>query len=394
MRIRGQKSPNLKSRTQIAMRFGQGRPPARACTDGHSAYTEEGAHDTKTALMVMQRPPVDSSSQAISGRWTQYGVHGLLATDVDVEQMCREVGLSYRDVSNPAAWIDHSLFVRLWSHAVRATGDPNLGLRAAERFEPVARDLLTHLLMSCKTVADGAARVTSFFGLAGELVGAMLIMRPAENVFRIAQRHPDHSAWAEFRLAAYWRFAEMAAQRRLPVLEVRFRHPDRGGSRDLYERVYGCPVKFSAIENCLVVPDETLAIPFPCASEETAKALEKAAEAAGLGLAGAEAQVRHLVRTRIPDGDHSETAIAHAMHMSERTLKRRLAEANCNFTQVVDDVRRRVALDLILTTSGSLEGIAHQVGYASPGSLVRAVKRWTDATPASLRSAQSDKRNA
>jgi AraC-like DNA-binding protein len=142
------------------------------------------------------------------------------------------------------------------------------------------------------------------------------------------------------------------------------------------------------------VPDETLAIPFPCASEETAKALEKAAEAAGLGLAGAEAQVRHLVRTRIPDGDHSETAIAHAMHMSERTLKRRLAEANCNFTQVVDDVRRRVALDLILTTSGSLEGIAHQVGYASPGSLVRAVKRWTDATPASLRSAQSDKRNA
>lgn len=338
----------------------------------------------------------ESPPQVMSARWTQYGVQGLEAVGVDVEAICPKVGLSYQAVTNPGAWVDHARFVRLWSTAVRAFGDPNLGLYAAEHFKPVARDLLSHLLMSCSTVGEGVARATGFFELAGDSAGANMSIRPTEKVFRLAHREPEHSAWAEFRLAAYWRFAEMAAQRELSPAEARFRHADRGGPRELYERVYHCPVKFSALENGLVIPEELLSIPLPFASEETARALE---HAASLGMlhprsSSVEARVRTVVRARMPNGDHSEAAVARALHMSERTLKRRLAETDRNFTEVVDDVRQRLALDLILTTPGTLEGIARQVGYASPGSLVRAVKRWTGQTPASLRAAEFHARSA
>lgn len=332
----------------------------------------------------------------MSGRWTQYGVQGLECVGVDVREICPKVGLLYEQLLDPAAWVDHERFVRLWSHAVRATGDANLGLHAAERFEPVARDLLLHLLMSCKTLGEGVVRATGFFELAGDPIGAKLVGRATEKVFCLAHRHPDLSAWAEFRLAAYWRFAEMAAQQELSPLEVRFRHPDRGAPRDLYERVYRCPIKFSAGETGLVISDEIMATPLPYASEETARVLENAISLAGFGSTSLDVQnkVRLLVRSNIPHGDHSESAIARALSMSERTLKRRLAEADCNFTELVDDVRQRLAIDLILTTSATLDGIAHQVGYASPGSLVRAVKRWTGHTPATLRAEQAGRRSA
>jgi AraC-like DNA-binding protein len=332
----------------------------------------------------------------MSGRWTQYGVQALEAVGVDMEAMCRKAGLSYQAVSDPAAWIDHERFASLWSHAVRTAGDPNLGLHAAERFQPVARDLLIHLLMSCKTLGEGVLRATSFFELAGDRIGATFVPRPTEKIFLLASRSSEHTAWVEFRLASYWRFAEMAAQRELSPVEVRFRHPDRGAPRELYERVYRCPVKFSSIENCLVVSDEVLTTPLPYASEETARALEKAASLTALGpeSSDVEGQVRLLIRTNMPDGDHSESAIARAMHMSERTLKRRLAESGCNFSDLVDDVRQRLALDLILTTPATLEEVARQVGYAGAGSLVRAVKRWTGHTPSTLRHAKVGKRSA
>lgn len=388
-RVQGSRSSQRRYRSRYRAASDHYTPDHHRCTDGRHPWY-------KKSLMELSPKLAGSSLAKMSGRWTQYGVQGLEAVGVDVKEICRKVGLSYEAASDPAAWIDFGKFVLLWSHAVRATGDPNLGLHAAQRFEPVARDLLSHLLMSCNTLGEGMARATGFFDLAGDTVGARLISRPTEKVFRLAQREPDHSAWAEFRLAAYWRFAETAAQRKLALAEVRFRHPDRGASRDLYDQVYGCPVKFSAIENSLVIPEELLSIPLPHASEETARAIEKAAAHAGLRTKSPrlESRVRLLVRSNMPHGDHSESAIARALHMSERTLKRRLADDDCSFTELVDDIRQRLALDLVMTTSAPLKDIARQVGYSSPGSLVRAVKRWTGQTPAALRAAQAPQRLA
>jgi AraC-like DNA-binding protein len=336
------------------------------------------------------------TQQLMSGRWTQYGVQGLEAVGVDVESLCQEVGLSYEALTNPTAWIDHAQFAKLWSNAVRACGDPDLGLRAAEHFRPAATDLLLHLLISCKTLGEGIERATSFFELAGDLVGPKFARRPMENVFQLAERKADHSAWVEFRLAAYWRFAEMATQQELRPVEVRFRHAGRGKPTELYERVYRCPVRFSAIENCLVLPEEILAVPLPNACEETADALQKAASVTVIPPqhSSLEGQVRLLVRSEMPGGDFSESAIARSVRMSERTLKRRLAEVEWSFSDLVDDVRRRLVLDLLVSTPSTLEEVAREVGYASAGSLVRAVKRWTGYTPASLRDAKVDARSA
>lgn len=339
---------------------------------------------------------VGLNAQLMSGRWTQYGVQGLEAVDVDVAGLCRQVGLSYDALTDPSAWVDHSLFAKLWAKAVRTSSDPNLGLLAAQRFKPAANDLLLHLLISCRTLGDGIDRATSFFELAGDLVGPKFIRRSTESVFRLADRKADHNAWVEFRLGAYLRFAQMAAHQSLHASEARFRHRDRGAPGELYARVYACPVKFSAIENCLVLPDEVLELPLPNACEETAHALHEAASGAFLApnASTVDGQVRLLVRAELPEGDHSESNVARMLHMSERTLKRRLAQTGWSFTDLVDDVRRRLVLDLLLSTRGTLEEVARQVGYSSAGSLVRAVKRWTGHTPATLRTARAAQRGA
>jgi AraC-like DNA-binding protein len=150
-------------------------------------------------------------------------------------------------------------------------------------------------------------------------------------------------------------------------------------------------VSFSESESCVVLPEEALNLRLPNACSEAASALEKAASDALLDPSSStiESQVRSVVNSQLPNGDYSESAVAEALHMSVRTLKRRLAESEWSFTSLVDDIRRRIALDLLLSSAATLEEIAPQAGYASPGSLVRAVKRWTGYTPVGLRAARA-----
>lgn len=337
---------------------------------------------------------VEGTVPLISGRWTRYSVRALEGLGVDVESLCGRIGLSHSTLTDRSATIDHGSFANLWALAVQETNDPSLGLHAVEHYEPIANDLFLHLVVSSETLGQGLERAIRFFRLAGHTGHLDVIPGSGTYVLRSMVWERDHSAWVEFRFGLYRRWAEFATQREVHPIEVRFQHPDRGAPRDLYTRIYGCPVTFSATETALIVHDDVMALRLPTACDETARALEKAAESGVVGPASTdiERQIRHSMASEIADGNLSEPKVAHALHMSERTLQRRLADAGCTFSGLLDDVRRRHALDLVVSTSLTFEAIAHAVGYGSVRSLSRSVKRWTGSTPSELRETNASER--
>lgn len=73
------------------------------------------------------------------------------------------------------------------------------------------------------------------------------------------------------------------------------------------------------------------------------------------------------------------------MHVSTRTLKRRLAVAGTTFSDLLDDLRRERALLLVDDRALTLDQIAYRLGYSDVANFTRAFRRWTGATPAALR---------
>ena len=115
-----------------------------------------------------------------------------------------------------------------------------------------------------------------------------------------------------------------------------------------------------------------------------------AAEAACLDIAderrdlpATTADVRVLVTQRLADGAPMEQ-VASALGMTERTLRRRLAAEGTGYREVVDEVRRGLA-DQLLAVGLPVADVATRLGYSEAAALAHAHHRWTGTPPSSRR---------
>lgn len=77
--------------------------------------------------------------------------------------------------------------------------------------------------------------------------------------------------------------------------------------------------------------------------------------------------------------------VARRLAMSERNLQRHLRRMGASFRDLVDEVRRDQAREMLKDPSLDFGDIAERLGYEQVSSFNRAVKRWTGKTPGELR---------
>jgi AraC-like DNA-binding protein len=87
-------------------------------------------------------------------------------------------------------------------------------------------------------------------------------------------------------------------------------------------------------------------------------------------------------------GEPSLDAVAEVFTVHRRTLNRRLRESGVTFRQVLDEVRRQRARQLLRDTDLPVLAIAGTLGYADAPAFTRAFRRWSGTTPTAWRAAR------
>ena len=101
------------------------------------------------------------------------------------------------------------------------------------------------------------------------------------------------------------------------------------------------------------------------------------------GFAGSVRDRIVRVPGHIPDMDH----MAGAMHLTPRTLRRRLREEGTTYAALCDEVRQVLAEEMLSTPRLPIGTIAERLGYADASSFIHAFKRWKGGqTPHQFRS--------
>lgn len=329
------------------------------------------------------------TDQTLAGAWTQFVLRGLEQCGLDVRAICQRVGLPYAQLDDPDARVPRDAAGMVWREAARTSGDPLLGLHAAMRMPLGLNNLLAHLVMVSPTLLDGFRRAGHYqrvlthanvLSLAPRGDAVALVLARIDGDLPVTGHEIDFMAGTLARFGAF----VLADAWRLDA--VTFEHlPPAGGAAE-HVAAFGCPVRFQAAENALIVPREVITRPSPHHSPVMMRVLEGEV-ATSLERVGAPSTTGE-VRARLRDGPRCRTAdvatIASELHLSVRTLQRRLGEEGTRFSDLADMVRRDVALEL-LADGATLERTARAVGLSGRHALIRATRRWTGMPPDALR---------
>ncbi|MFZ2854030.1 MAG: AraC family transcriptional regulator [Rhodocyclaceae bacterium] len=95
-------------------------------------------------------------------------------------------------------------------------------------------------------------------------------------------------------------------------------------------------------------------------------------------------RVRNCLRDALPEA-RALNAVARELHLSPRTLHRRLEDEGSSFQAIKDALRRDIAINRLTKTRQGLVQIASDLGFADASAFYRAFVSWTGMAPTHYR---------
>lgn len=269
-------------------------------------------------------------------------------------------------------------------------GEPFLALRLPELLSFRRYGLHEVAARASATMRESMLRVVRYASLIHPRME--LLLEESDGEARWRQRVVGHPrgpgrALHEYGAAmALWHLRrEMGAQ--VAARRVWFMHPRPREIAPLHlhfgtrEIAFGCDDNGLAFDGALLDRATAGADPRLLATVEPLAEAALRAQPRAVDFA---AEVATRVRASLPDGANVE-AVAAAMHMSARTLQRRLADGGAQFSEVLDGVRADEAKRALRDSDAPLAEIAWRLGFADLATFSRAFKRWTGKPPGTFR---------
>jgi AraC-like DNA-binding protein len=278
------------------------------------------------------------------------------------------------------AWLDA---------VVDLTHDPDLGLDAAREVSVGDYGAVEYAARSATTWGEVCAVVGRYMRLINDALEFSLKIEGELAQIRLESKVPLPRAAADFQSGAFHISASHFWPRGVtPEFEAWFTHP-RPAQIEAYERTFpGGKLRFDAPFNGFVMSKDYLAVPVEGADPNLHALIREHADALLAKLPNARAitmRVRDLIAKELAGGDPSVAQIARQLPMGERTLARRLEQEGTTFKEVLDGLRKQLALAYVEENELSLSEVATALGFSQSAAFHRAFKRWTGETPMSYR---------
>jgi AraC-like DNA-binding protein len=267
----------------------------------------------------------------------------------------------------------------------RATGEPDTAVRIATQLDARANRLVEVAVRSGATVSQALACLARSAplvhrGFEGAVEGTRWMLRTPRRPRGLGRRVQE--------LAVANAILQLrACIPALAVEEAWFAHA-RPPRIDALRALLGpAPVAFGCDSSGFSIAGADFDRAMPAADARTFETIEpllvEALGAPSSSSSFADRIAAHVAAS-LPGGtDVGE--VARAMHMSGRTLQRRLEQESTTFSDVVDRARLDVAGRALADPSATLTDVAFRLGFSDLATFTRAFKRWTGMPPGQWR---------
>lgn len=303
-------------------------------------------------------------------------------------------GLDPALFQHPDTRVPFALLLDAWHLAMEVLDDPGLGLVGAEQFHPAIYGPLASIIMTSPTLGDVATQLVRFQAIPENATHAELSLDGDEVVIAIDSEHFDADRirpvveYALSEIIGMARFlVDSQHHHRIGFTRVRFRH-EPSTALERYQAMLGATPEFGGSRNEVRFDASLLALPTACPNPALFSSLLEQI-AASQGSAGSMVeQVEQYLVSALPRGVPRIAEVAAHLNMTVRTLQRRLEQEQWRYAELLDDVRQRLACELLGREDASVTEVAFLLGFSEPSAFHKAFLRWTGTRPGEWRRAR------
>ena len=312
----------------------------------------------------------------------------------DAAELARRATIAPADLDDQDNRIPLSKYVTLMRAAKELVGDPALGLHFGEANDLAQVSIVGLIGHASETLLEAFVQLNRYGRLVIEFDGGPDRFRFAQERGGawIVDSRANPNDFQELTESTFARF--ICGPRRFGVAQiakavhVTHKAPAYRGE---YERVFGAPVTFESDWNAILLDERLINHRvsqqpryvfgvFSARADALLSELESAKTVRG--------RVESLLLPVLHTGRAGMDQVADKLAMSRQTLFRRLKAEGTTFANVLDELRRKMALDYLKSRRVSVNETAYLVGFSDPAAFSRAFKRWTGSSPRQHRDAE------
>jgi len=325
-----------------------------------------------------------SNQFKVSNLWAQR----LQEHQISLPAVLRRAGLPARFFQQEKIYVTTAELFALWRAVGETSSDPAIGLKLGaearlERYDPAA------IAAVCsQSFRDAVQRIAFYKKLTCPEEIRIRTVRDETSVeFAFIQAEGDEpDVLVDICLSWIFSIGHRGTDGKVKPLRVELIRPVR--HRQLFEAHFESRGRFKAERNALVFRSSDLDRPFTTHNEELLKIVGAQLETevqARIGSSDIGEQVKQTLRHSLAGRRPTLQHVAEDLHLSVRTLQRRLTDAGITFQQLVEETRRELAHHYLKQSAVELNETAYLLGYEDANSFFRAFHVWEGTSPGEWR---------
>jgi AraC-like DNA-binding protein len=316
----------------------------------------------------------------------------LAAQGVSVKDLLARTGVQPAHLEDPQARISHRQRLTIYRNARALAKHSDVALRAGARQRISDYGIYGYAMVSSSTFGEALKFSVEHVAMAGPVV--MQISLRLEDNTAILRSHGVEALGDLLPFTAeFWRSSMTSLFSRVleapfPTTRMIFPFAPPVHWRN-YGRMFNCPIDFGKDTMEWHFDASVLDFPCPNANPITAQVCQQFCDGVMAERPG-EGDLARKIRTaclnssrRFPTAEE----MAEQLGLSLRTLHRRLATNGLSYQEILDNMRRSVAIEFLENTHLQMDQVAERVGFSDAASFRKAFKKWTSRSPSDYRRA-------
>lgn len=295
-------------------------------------------------------------------------------------------------LQEPHARVTLIQYSKLFTALMNASNDELLG-HADDPLVVGSLALLTHWLVSAKTMAQVLSRVDRFYQILGK--GLDIKAHYEEELVHIEigdAHHKQESGafFAEFSFFCIHRMLCWLRKEVIPIDHLAFPFQAPSYASDYRLMFYGAPVSFNSNNTRISFSRSILQKPVQQNLTNLEQFLTDPNTALFMLNFNAQnwtSKISDEIRNKIDDLP-TLPELAKTMKIKPYTLQRRLADEGVTYLALKNQIKRDAAIELLVNTDLPIEEISGRLGFSETSPFTRTFKEWTGIPPSAYRKYQ------